>query len=717
MNILLIEDHKPDAVLLRELLKENTRQIFHLVHAERLDEGLALASREHFDVALLDLSLPDAFGHDTFGRLHQLAPNLPIIVLTGCDDEDLAIKLAQAGAQDYLVKGDLTSGTLHRSINYAIERKRVQEKLRLAATVFDSTLEGILITDAKTNIISVNQALCLITGYSAEEFIGSTPNLIKSERHSHVFFRQVWDILTKTGQWRGEIWNRRKNGEVFPTWVNISAVPNSSASAHRYDAPDLTSMDGGNAARLPGEVAAEQSNDVSHYVAIFTEITELKLSEERLNYLAHHDPLTGLPNRLLFHDRLEQAILQVQRSKHMIAVMFLDLDRFKIINDTLGHLIGDELLVAVAERLKRCAREIDTVARLGGDEFAVIITQIIQVEDVELVAQKIIQTFSSVYSVGGYEVFITASIGINLYPGINNDHGKILENADVAMYHAKQYGRNNYKFYSADMNAAAFERLMLDTNLRRALERQEFRLYYQPQIDMQSGSVNGVEALIRWQHPDLGLVSPLEFIPLLEETGLILPVGEWVIRTACRQTRAWLDAGFPPLTMAVNLSARQFRQSNLIEMIEQILYEFAIPPELLELELTESVMMDNLEEAVDILKKLKRLGVKIAIDDFGTGVSSLGYLKHFPIDTLKISQDFVLNLPTDLADASIASAVIALARNMLLSSVAEGVENQAQMDFLRSQDCNRIQGFLFSRPLPPDQMTSLLTNWQAKSIG
>jgi EAL domain-containing protein (putative c-di-GMP-specific phosphodiesterase class I) len=281
------------------------------------------------------------------------------------------------------------------------------------------------------------------------------------------------------------------------------------------------------------------------------------------------------------------------------------------------------------------------------------------------------------------------------------------------MYQAKQFGRNNYKFYSTDMNAVAFERLMLETNLRRALEREEFRLYYQPQIDMQSGIVNGVEALIRWQHPDLGLVSPLEFIPLLEETGLILPVGEWVIRTACKQIREWLDAGFPPLVMAVNLSARQFRQPNLVEMIEQALHEFDIPPAQLELELTESVMMDNLEETVEILQKLKLLGLKIAIDDFGTGVSSLGYLKHLPIDTLKISHDFVLNLPMDSADASIASAVIGLARNMQLSSVAEGVENQGQMDFLRGQDCERMQGFLFSRPIPSDQMTTLLTNWKA----
>lgn len=696
MNILLIEDNKPDAVLLRELLAENSKQSFRLIHAECLEDGMALLKLEQFDAALLDLALPDAYGQNSYSRLHQQAPNLPIIILTGFDDEDMALTLAQAGAQDYLVKSDLNSSMLLRSIHYAIERKRIEENLRLAATVFDNTLEGILITDAKTNIINVNEALCAISGYPAEELLGKTPNILKSDRHNHVFFRQMWDCLNKTGQWRGEIWNRRRNGEIFPSWVNISAVPFSSAAT----------------LALP---PSEQSKRISHYVAVFTEITELKLSEERLNYLAHHDPLTGLPNRLLFHDRLEQAVLQAQRNKFMVAVMFLDLDRFKIINDTLGHVIGDELLIAVAERLRHCARESDTVARLGGDEFAVIIPQIHSENDVELVAKKIINTLSSVFSVGGYEVFITTSIGINLYPGIDNDSNKLLENADVAMYHAKQFGRNNYKFYSADMNAVAFERLMLETNLRRALERREFTLYYQPQIDVQSGHVNGVEALLRWQHPDLGLVSPLEFIPLLEETGLILPVGEWVIRTACKQIRAWLDAGFPPLTMAVNLSARQFRQPNLIEMIEQMLRDYDIPSGLLELELTESVMMDNVDESVATLRKLKELGLKIAIDDFGTGVSSLGYLKRLPIDTLKISHDFVLNLPIDTADASIASAVISLARNMQLSSVAEGVENQGQLDFLRDQDCERLQGFLFSRPIPSEQMTELLSNWQART--
>jgi len=683
MKILVIEDHKPDAILLRELLSENSSDPIDLFHFKRLGDALEALKTREFDIALLDLSLPDAFGQETFRRLNRVAPSLPIIVLTGIDDRDLVMDLAQAGAQDYLVKSELSSGLLHRSLHYAIERKRTELKLRLAATVFESTLEGIMITDAKTNIISVNEAFCEITGYGTEEIIGCTPAMFESERHSKAFFRQLWDILNKTGQWRGEIWNRRKSGEVFPAWVNISAVPN---------------------------IADDK---IGHYVAVFTEITELKLSEERLNYLAHHGPLTGLPNRLLFQDRLAQGILQAQRGKSMIAVMFLDLDRFKLINDTLGHPIGDELLVAVAERLRRCARETDTIARLGGAEFAVILSSMTREEDVEHVAQKIIQALSSVFCVGGHEVFVTTSIGITFYPGLNNDRSKLLEQADVAMYHAKKHGRNNYQYYTADMNAAAYERLMLETNLRRALEREEFRLYYQPQIDVQTGVVTGVEALIRWQSPELGLVSPGEFIPLLEETGLIVPVGEWVIETACRQMKEWLDAGYAAMTMAVNLSARQFHQVDLVEKIAQILQELSLPPELLELELTESMVMESVDSAIEILHKLKRMVVKVAIDDFGTGVSSLGYLKHFPIDTLKISHDFVLNLPRDSVDASIASAVINLARNMQLSSVAEGVENSEQMDFLCAQDCERLQGYLFSRPVPAEKIAELLGTWQA----
>ncbi len=388
--------------------------------------------------------------------------------------------------------------------------------------------------------------------------------------------------------------------------------------------------------------------------------------------------------------------------------MFLDLDRFKIVNDTLGHTVGDELLAAVAERLRNSVRASDTVARLGGDEFAVVVSDMTDGSDIAHRAQKIIDTLSSAFSVGGNEVFVTTSIGITLFPNDNGEWSKMVENADVAMYHAKQQGRNNYQFYTAEMNACAYDQLMLETSLRHALERDEFVLYYQPQIDMPSGDIVGVEALIRWNHPELGLVPPNDFIPLLEVTGLIVPVGEWVIRTACRQVRTWLDEGHPPLTMAVNLSARQFREQNLKSNIAAILAETNIPANLLELEITESIVMENVQETVEILRQFKDMGLKVAIDDFGTGASSLSYLKSFPVDTLKISHDFVLNLPADNDDAAIAKAVITLARNMSLGSVAEGVETSEQMDFLRLQQCERMQGYLFSKALPPEQMAALL---------
>lgn len=684
MKILLVEDNLPDAVLLRELLLEGDASPPELTHAVNMAEALLLVQREFFDVALLDLSLPDAFGHETFHRLSQQAPRLPIIVLTGLDDEALATELAQAGAQDYLVKGYLSHGVLHRSVRYAIERKRTEEKLRLAASVFECTLEAILITDAENTIVSINQAFCTITGYSSEEVLGRKPELLQSGRHKRSFFHQMWESLHRLGHWQGEIWNRRKSGEIFPAWMSISAVNHTSGSS------------------------------VSHYISVFTDISELKLSEARLYHQAHHDTLTDLPNRLLFHERLEQAIAQC--GKRTVALLFLDLDRFKVINDTLGHPVGDELLAAVAERLRNCVRESDTVARLGGDEFAVILTDMANDGDVERIAQKIIHALSSAFCIGGHEVFITTSIGINLFPGIHETHDKLLENADVAMYHAKRRGRNNYQFYSAEMNIAAFERLTLETNLRHALEREEFILYYQPQIDMTSGSITGVEALLRWQHPDLGLVAPDSFISLLEETGLIIPVGEWVLRTACRQSKAWLDQGYAPLNMAVNLSARQFHQNNLADTLEQILAETGMPAELLELELTESMVMENTAETLDILHRLKSMGLKVAIDDFGTGASSLGYLKNFPIDTLKISHDFVLNLPTDSDDAAIATAVIALARSMRLGSVAEGVETSEQRDFLRLLECERMQGYLFSKAVPPEEMAVLLDELRRASV-
>ena len=432
-----------------------------------------------------------------------------------------------------------------------------------------------------------------------------------------------------------------------------------------------------------------------------------KEAEQNLAQMTSYDVLTGLPNRFLFLDRLGHAISQSARSHRMIAVMLLDIDNFKNINDTLGHTHGDLLLQDIADRLRRCVREDDTLARIGGDEFAIVLEGVSEIEEIALIAQKIVDIFSLPFAPSSQEIYVTPSIGITIYPMDGHDSDSLLKNADAAMYSAKEYGRNHFRFYTTDMNALAIERFAMEGALRRAMEREEFTLHYQPQVDIKSGRVIGVEALLRWNHPERGLVPPGEFIPLLEENNLIIPVGEWVLRTACAQCRTWQDAGLPALRMAVNLSARQFRQDNLVEMIDSILRETGISPKLLELELTEGLLMENTSETSMILGQLKSRGVQVAIDDFGTGYSSLSYLKRFPIDRLKIDQSFVRDIITDSNDAAIAVAVISLGRSLGLSVIAEGVETGDQLEFLGVQKCDEYQGYHFSRPVPPEEIVCL----------
>lgn len=442
----------------------------------------------------------------------------------------------------------------------------------------------------------------------------------------------------------------------------------------------------------------------SRVVLVSRDITERQRFEETIRHQAFHDALTGLPNRLLLNDRLTLEIAHAKRNKQMLAVLFLDLDRFKLVNDTLGHGVGDQLLTIIARRLTGCVREDDTVARLGGDEFALLLPEIAQVENAVKVARKILQAIKEPVHMDIHELYITASIGIALYPNDGGDAETLLKNADTAMYRAKEKGKNNYQLYTPAMNAKAFERLALENGLRRALERKEFVVYYQPKVDISTGKVIGMEALVRWQAPNRGLVPPGEFIPLAEDTGLIVPIGEWVLKTACAQNKAWQNAGYPPLRVAVNLSARQFQLQNLVEMVSRVLAETGLDPSWLELEITESVAMQNAEYTVKMLYELKEMGIQLAIDDFGTGYSSLSYLKRFPINKLKIDKSFVNEINTDEDNKAIASTVIVLGKSLKLGVVAEGVETEEQYDFLKKHQCNEMQGYLFGKPVPPKSL-------------
>lgn len=576
------------------------------------------------------------------------------------------------------------------SIEYAYVQelqKAVQEReetlnlsnrrLRLAERVFETTFEGIMVTDANSLIESVNPAFTKITGYELHEVLGKKPDILSSGRHDPEYYRKMQLELTQNGCWQGEIWNRRKDGEIYPEWLSISVVKN-------------------------------KEGEITNYVAIFSDITERKASEDHVRHLAHHDALTSLPNRMLLMERLSHALTHAHRQGKMVAVMFLDLDRFKNINDTLGHTVGDQLLKNVAERLSECVREDDTVARLGGDEFVIVLEDVFSIQDVAGIAQKLINAMERPVMLERQELFVTTSIGISVYPDDGDNADTLIKHADTAMYRAKEQGRNNSQFYTADMNERALERLTMENSLRHALERNEFLLYYQPQVDLKTRSITGMEALLRWQHPDFGLVSPSRFIPIAEETGLIVPIGEWVLRAACFQNKAWQDAGMPRLHVAVNLSARQFKQPNLVNVVSQALADSGLEPCYLELEITESIAMEHAEETITRLNELKAMGVAISMDDFGTGHSSLSYLKRFPIDTLKIDQSFVQDVLLDSQDAAIAAAISTMARSLKMKVVTEGVETQEQVGFLREHDRDEVQGYYFSHPLPADAFADLL---------
>ncbi len=557
-------------------------------------------------------------------------------------------------------------------------RLRDAERLRLSGKIFENTQEGILVTDAQGNILSVNQAFVAVTGFSMEEAVGSKPNLLNSGRHDQAFYREMWRTLAEEGQWRGEIWNRRKSGEIYPEWINISAIH-------------------------------DDEGKLTHYVAIFSDITKVKENEERLRRLAHFDPLTGLPNRFLFQDHCELALAQAARSGRQVAVMFLDLDRFKIINDTLGHRAGDTLLAEVARRLAACLRAGDTLSRFGGDEFNAVLPDLDNGNAAASVADKLIEALAHPFQIDGKELHVTTSIGIAIYPQDGHQLEQLSRAADAAMYRAKEQGRNAYRFYETDgRDEALSRRFHLENQLRHALDRGEMSLVYQPEVDIESGGVTGMEALLRWRHPELGDVSPEEFIPLAEEIGVISTLGTWVLREACLQNKAWQGMGFDPMWVSVNLSPSQLRERHLVETVRNVLAETGLEGRWLEFELTEGALMQNIEEGIRILNALKELGVRISIDDFGTGHSSLAYLRQLPVDTLKIDRSLVAHIATNEGDAAISRTIVTLAHNLNLRVVAEGIESAAQFNMLREFQCCDAQGFYFSHPLSPDRITALL---------
>jgi diguanylate cyclase (GGDEF)-like protein/PAS domain S-box-containing protein len=553
------------------------------------------------------------------------------------------------------------------------EHSADRERLRQAAAVFDCTREGVLVTDRNGLIVHVNRAFMAITGYVREEVLGQRPNLFKSGRHGPDFYRDMFATLASQGEWSGEIWNRRKSGEIYPQWQTIRVV-------------------------------RDDNDQISHYVAVFSDISAIKDSEHELAYLAHHDPLTGLPNRLLFSDRTEQALTSAQLHKRGCALLLLDLDHFKNINDSLGHNVGDELLKGVAERFRGLFAPGVTLARLGGDEFAVLVENCSQPGQAAALARRILDALKEPLRFDDHALFINASIGISLFPGDALSAGQLLRNADSALFKAKSAGRDGYALYTEELTAHAQQRVEIAFELRRALQEQELRVHYQPVHDLATSRLIGVEALVRWQHPTRGLVSPAEFIPIAERTGLIAQIDAWVMEQACRQMCQWQQAGVMLSFVAVNVSSRLFAHHELFEQVARVLHDTGLDPACLELEVTESAVMEDPEVALEQMHRLRELGVRLAIDDFGTGYSSLLRLKRLPVQKLKIDQGFVAGLPWDEDDAAIVRVIVALARSMGMQVHAEGIEQREQAVFLLEHACELGQGYWFGRPVAAVQL-------------
>ena len=685
-RLLLVEDNVDDAYLLRDMLTQCGAHNFALTHVTCMRDAEAHLAATAVDMILLDLGLPDAQGLLAVRRVHAIAPQLPLVVLTGLDDESLAALALREGAQELLIKGQVEARGLLRALRYAAERKIMEGALFAEKERAQVTLkcigDAVACTDIRGNVTFLNRVAEAMTGWSLQESAGKP-------------FAEVLRI--------------EQGADRLPIADPMEMAVGQDQTVHLPPDCSLVRRDG---VEIPIEDSVAPIHDregsVTGAVIIFRDVTAAREMSQAMAYSAQHDFLTGLPNRVVLNDRLSQAIAHAQRHLKKVAILFLDLDGFKHINDSLGHQIGDELLQSVARHLAGCVRDSDTVSRQGGDEFVVLLSEMDQPEQAAIAARRMLQAVAQTHTVDQHSLHVTASIGISVYPDDGHDATVLIKSADTAMYQAKAGGRHSYQFFRAAMTVRAVERQLIEEGLRLALEEQQFALHYQPKIDLITGQITGAEALLRWAHPTRGPIPPLQFIPIAEDTGLIQPIGRWVLHEACRQARAWVDAGLPALTMAVNVSAIEIRTDRFLDTVIDILEETGLDPGLLELELTESVLMKHAESAASILKSLRGKGVQLAIDDFGTGYSSLSYLRKFPIDALKIDRSFIHQVTSAPEESRIITAVIGLGRSLNLRVVAEGVETQEELSFLQSHRCDEAQGYYFSRPVAAESFAALL---------
>jgi diguanylate cyclase (GGDEF)-like protein/PAS domain S-box-containing protein len=694
-NVLLIQSDSAEAYAVRDALANASDGSFRITWVRRCSDGLKALARakaqacrdaERFAAILVDLSLPDSRGIETFDRLFVAAPQIPMLILAVAQDEGIAKLAVQRGAQEYLLKGRLSAYSWPEAVTRVIERAAYTESLfeqnERAQVTLNSIGDAVMSTDVAGNVTYLNIVAQTLTGWSQHEAAGHP-------------LEDVFRIIDGTTR------AQALNPMEFAIRENktVSLTPNCV----------LIRRDG---AESPIEDSAAPIHDrqgrVTGAVMVFHDVSAARAATLRMAYLAQHDGLTDLPNRILFNDRLTEAMGLASRYRRQLAVLFLDVDRFKHVNDSLGHDIGDRLLQSIAQRLLGCVRASDTVSRQGGDEFVILLSELTHAQDATVCADKILEALRAPHRIDEYDVQVTASIGIVTYPDDGTNCETLMKHADFAMYHAKDNGRDNRQFFKQDLNLRAVKRQSLEDSMRHALEREEFSVHYQPKVNLESGEIVGVEALIRWLHPDLGLVSPAEFIPIAEECGLMVPIGRWVMGQACHQAQAWQEIGLAPIRVAVNISAVELRARDFLRGVGVVLEETGLDPHLLELELTETSLVQDSTAMSAVLHDLKRMGLKLALDDFGTGYSSLNHLKRFPIDTLKIDRSFVRSITTNSDDASIVCAVISMGKNLHMRVVAEGVETREQLTFLQDRECPVGQGYYFSQPLTGQACTQLL---------